>query len=169
MPEGQSQSPLATASPEVLRAGIETLFADYTGCLNDGRFEEWPDFFTETCLYKIVSRENFERGLPLAQVLCESRGYLQDRVVSIRKTSVYAPRRIRRLTTDIRIVGWVGEALETRASFAVFESLTDEPTRVFMTGEYQDRLVVQGARLLFSERVCIFDGALVQNSLIFPI
>lgn len=89
-----------------LRGVIDTLYADYQGCLNEERFEDWPSFFTEDCLYKIVPRENFERGLPLATWLCESRSYLLDRVTAIRKTAVYAPRAIRRLYSGIRLFGW---------------------------------------------------------------
>src|SRR5262245_63369286 len=69
-----------------LRLALEELYADYAACLDEERFEDWPAFFTDPCLYKIVPRENFERGLPLATWLCESRGYLADRVTAIRKT-----------------------------------------------------------------------------------
>ena len=43
---------------------LEELYAEYAGCLNEERFEAWPGFFTDDCVYRIVSRENFERGLP---------------------------------------------------------------------------------------------------------
>jgi len=152
-----------------LRLELDELYAEYLGCLNEERFETWPDFFTEDCLYKIVPRENFERGLPLATWLCESKGYLEDRVVAIRKTSVYAPRLIRRLVSGIRILGWTGELLEVRASYAAFETLTDELTRVFNVGQYRDRLAVEDGRLKFKEKLCIFDSLLVPNSLIYPL
>src|SRR5579862_1342278 len=118
----------AVRERHVLRAELDELYAEYLGCLNDERFEAWPEFFTERCLYKIVPRENFERGLPLATWLCESRGYLLDRITAIRKTSVYAPRRIRRIVSAIRIIGWTGDVLEARASYAAYETLIDELT-----------------------------------------
>ena len=73
-------------------------------CLDEERFEEWPDFFADPCVYKIMPRINFERKLPLATWLCESHGYLRDRVTAIRKTSVYGPRYIRRFVSGIHIV-----------------------------------------------------------------
>jgi 3-phenylpropionate/cinnamic acid dioxygenase small subunit len=152
-----------------LRLEAEALYADYAACLNEERFEDWPDFFVERCLYKIVPRENFVRGLPLATMLCESRGYLLDRVVGIRKTAVYAPRTIRRLVSGVRPLGWRGEELECRADYAAFETLTDELTRVFNVGQYQDRIVVEDGRLKFKEKICVFDSNLVPNSLIFPL
>ena len=152
-----------------LRLELEALYAEYAGCLDELRLEEWPDFFTEKCVYKIVPRENFERGLPLATWLCESKGYLQDRVVGIRKTLVHAPRTIRRLITGIRSLGWQGGTLEVRANYAAFETLPDELTRVFNVGQYRDKLVVEAGALKFAEKICVFDSELVPNSLIYPL
>lgn len=152
-----------------LRCEVETLYAEYQGCLNEERFEEWPDFFVESCLYKIIPRENFERGLPLATWLCESKGYLSDRVVAIRKTSVYAPRFIRRVVSGIRIRGWRGDLLEVRADYAAFETLLDELTRVFNVGVYHDLIARENGHFKFKEKICVFDSMLVPNSLIYPL
>ena len=152
-----------------LRLELEALYAAYAGCLDEERFEEWPDFFVVDCLYKIVPRENFERGLPLATWLCEGRGYLEDRVTAIRRTMVYAPRYMKRLITGIEVRGWAGEVLEVRANYAAFETQLDSVTQVFNVGRYHDRIVVEGGALKFKEKICVFDSALVPNSLIYPL
>ncbi len=146
-----------TLNSRDLRLELEELYAAYTACLDEERFEEWPEFFVEQCLYKIVPRENFERGLPLATWLCESKGYLADRVTAIRKTAVYAPRYMRRMVSGIRVLGWKERVLEVRANYVALETLQDELTRVFNTGQYRDKLVV------------VFDSLLVPNSLIYPL
>ncbi|HXZ54952.1 MAG TPA: aromatic-ring-hydroxylating dioxygenase subunit beta [Burkholderiales bacterium] len=152
-----------------LRLAVEELYAEYAACLDDERFEDWPEFFTDPCLYKIVPRENFERGLPLATWLCESRGYLADRVTAIRKTAVYAPRYVRRMVSGLRVLGWTDAVLEVRASYLALETPQDELTRVFNAGQYRDKLVVDGGKLRFREKLCIFDSILVPNSLIYPL
>ena len=152
-----------------LRLELEELYAAYAACLDEERFEEWPEFFVERCLYRIVPRQNFERGLPLATWLCESKGYLRDRVVAIRKTAVYAPRYVRRMVSGLRVLGWKDGVLEARANYLALETLQDELTRVFNTGQYRDRLVVEDGKLKFSERTCVFDSELVPNSLIYPL
>ena len=152
-----------------LRLAVEELYADYAACLDEERFEDWPGFFTDPCLYKIVPRENFERGLPLATWLCESRGYLADRVTAIRKTAVYAPRYVRRMVSGLRVLGWTDAVLEVRASYLAVETLQDEFTRVFNAGQYRDKLVVDGSKLRFREKLCIFDSILIPNSLIYPL
>ncbi len=158
-----------TMSAGTLRLELEELYAQYTGCLDDERFEDWPHFFTEDCLYRIVPRENFERGLPIATWHSEGRGGLLDRVVAIRKTMNYAPRYIRRMVSGIRVIAWDGDVLEARASYVALETLLDEHTRVFNCGQYRDRIVVVEGALKFQEKQCVFDSELVPNSLIFPL
>jgi len=155
--------------PGELRLELEDLYADYAACLDEERFEDWPEFFSDPCLYKIVPRENFERGLPLATWLCESKGYLADRVTAIRKTAVYAPRYVRRMVNGIRVLGWTNAVLKVRASYLAVETLQDELTRVFNAGQYRDKVVVENGRLKFREKLCIFDSLLVPNSLIYPL
>jgi 3-phenylpropionate/cinnamic acid dioxygenase small subunit len=152
-----------------LRLELEDLYAGYAACLDEERFEDWPGYFTDPCLYKIIPRENFERGLPLATWLCESRGYLADRVTAIRKTAVYAPRYVRRIVSGIRVLGWTEVVLEVRANYLALETLQDELTRVFNTGQYRDKLVVEDGKLKFREKVCVFDSLLIPNSLIYPL
>src|SRR5258706_10182494 len=112
-----------TLNSRDLRLELEDLYSAYSACLDEERFEEWPDFFVDQCLYKIVPRENFERGLPLATWLCESKGYLADRVVAIRRTAVYAPRYVRRMVSWIRVLGVRDSAIEVRANYLAFDTL----------------------------------------------
>lgn len=170
-----------------LRDEIEDLYAAYVDCLDNGELERWPEFFTDVCLYKIIPRDNFERGLPLALMLCESKGMLQDRVEALRRTSVYAPRALRHLVSSIRVdppspqaprppgpqahkSAWGLEGLiAVRANYAVFQTLVDEPTQVFNVGRYLDQLVRENGQLKFKEKLCVFDSLLVPGSLIYPL
>jgi 3-phenylpropionate/cinnamic acid dioxygenase small subunit len=76
---------------------------------------------------------------------------------------------MRRMVSGIRVLGWKEGVLEVRANYAAFETLQDELTRVFNTGQYRDKLVVEGGKLKFSEKLCIFDSLLIPNSLIYPL
>ena len=158
-----------TLSRRELRLELEELYAEYVACLDEERFEEWPEFFTDDAIYRIIPRENFEHGWPIATLHCESKGYLRDRVVAIRQTSVYAPRYMRRLVSNIRILDWKDDWLEVRVNYAAFETLRDELTRVFSVGRCHDRLVDVGGSLKFKERLVIFDSELIPNSLIYPL
>lgn len=152
-----------------LRVELDALYAEYSACLNEDRLEEWPDFFTADCLYQIIARENVERGLPLAVWLSESKGYLQDRVMAIRKTMMYPPRYVRRMVTGMRIRGWKDGVLEVTADYLALETLLHDSTRVFNAGQYRDKLVAVGDVLKFKEKTCVYDTTLITNSLIYPL
>lgn len=152
----------------ILRLEVEQLYADYSACLDDGELERWPELFVEDCLYKIVPRENFERGLPLALMLCESVGMLRDRVQTIRRTSVFVPRALRHFVSGVRAVQQ-DQAVAVTANFMVLQTQSDEETQVFVAGQYRDRLVRRDGTLRFSEKICILDSNLIPGSLIFPV
>jgi 3-phenylpropionate/cinnamic acid dioxygenase small subunit len=156
-------------APPELRMRLADLYCAYADALDDGELESWPDFFTEDCLYKVIPRENFEQGLPIALVYCESRGMLIDRVVAIRETALYVPRLIRHLTGSIRLREIGPEGLRLTASFALLQTMADRPSELFMCGRYQDRVVEDGAGLRFAERVCVYDSTIVPTSLVYPV
>src|SRR5262249_48685380 len=47
-----------------LRDAVEELLHAYVEAIDDDRLEEWPEFFTESCLYRVVPRENYDQELP---------------------------------------------------------------------------------------------------------
>jgi salicylate 5-hydroxylase small subunit len=155
-------------TPE-LRDEIEALYADYAEALDDNELERWPDFFTEDCLYKLVPRENWERDLPIALMLCESKGMLRDRVTAVRNTALYAPRSFRHLIGPFRIAAETPERIRVRASYVVFQTLVDDLTRIQNAGKYLDLVVRTAEGLRFREKICVFDSVLVPNSLIYPV
>lgn len=151
------------------RAEIEDLYLRYAEVLDEGELETWPELFTEDGTYRIVSRENRERGLPLATMLCEGRAAIQDRVHAIRATSFYLPRTLRHLIGPLRIRP-APDGFSVEANYAVFETLPEQETRVFSVGRYQDRLVRdRGGALRFAEKLCIYDSTLIPTSLILPL
>jgi 3-phenylpropionate/cinnamic acid dioxygenase small subunit len=152
-----------------LRLEIDELNATYAACLDDGELERWPELFTDTCRYEIVPRENYERGLPLAVMRCESKGMLVDRIAALRRSSVYAPRALRHLITGVRITSVEAGAIRAQANYAVLQTLADEETTLFNAGRYLDCLVREDGALKFRERLCVFDSVLVPGSLVYPI
>lgn len=68
---------------------VERLLARYVASIDEDRLEEWPSYFTATCRYQIISRENRDKGLPIGVFFADSRGMLQDRVSALREANVY--------------------------------------------------------------------------------
>jgi 3-phenylpropionate/cinnamic acid dioxygenase small subunit len=152
---------------ESVRERVENLYYEYGEAI-DETLERWPDFFTEDAVYKVIPRENYDRGLPLASILCEGRGMILDRVMAVRKTVVHAKRLMRHMIGNIRLRA-AGDEIAAHANFAIYETFEESTTRLFVVGRYIDRIVDAGGELRFKEKLCVFDGDLVQGSLIYPL
>jgi len=156
-----------------LRYAVEELLHSYVQCIDDDRLEEWPDFFTEHCLYRIVPRENADQGLPIALMYCDSRGMLQDRVVAHRKANLFAPHIYRHLVSAIRITAQEKGVVTVRSNYAVFRTATDPiqygTTEVYSVGEYRDKIVFVNDVAKFQERIVIVDTSRIQSLLVTPL
>ena len=156
-----------------LRDVVEELLHAYVQCIDDDRLEEWPNFFTEDCLYRIVPRENAEQGLPIAVMYCDSRGMLQDRVVAHRKANLFAPHVYRHLVSAIRVTDQDQGVVTVRCNYAVFRTSMDPiqygTTEVYSVGEYQDKIVFVDGVAKFHEKVVIVDTSRIQSLLVTPL
>jgi anthranilate 1,2-dioxygenase small subunit len=154
-----------------LRFALLGLYDDYASALDD-ELERWPELFTENATYRVVARENFERGRLWPTMSCEGRGMLRDRVTAIRQTSVYTPRQMRHVVSGIRIIGDAPDGYRTQATFLVGESGPDTESRMFAIGRYidvveRDAAAPNGFR--FAEKTCVYDGNLILSTLIYPL
>jgi 3-phenylpropionate/cinnamic acid dioxygenase small subunit len=152
-----------------LRARLADLYCAYDNVLNDGDLEQWPALFAETCLYKVIPRENVEQGLPVAVIWCESRDMLTDRVIALRETALFAPRIARRMTAAICLRAIDDDGMHLTASFAVFQTMPDRPSELFLCGSCRDRVMDDAGTLRFAERMFIYDSTIVPTSLVYPL
>ena len=152
-----------------LRSRLADLYCAYDNALNDGALERWPEFFTTACIYKVIPRENVEQGFPVALIYCESRDMLADRVVALRETALFAPRMARRFISGVCVRAIEADGLHLTANFAVFQTMQDQPSELFLCGRCQDRVVDDGGTLRFAERLCIYNSTIVPTSLVYPI
>ena len=156
-------------APVELRLRLADLYGGYDEAIDEGAWERWPEFFTENGVYKVLPRENFDAGLPAAMVYCESRAMLVDRVVALREALVFAPRLIRRVTGSPCLRALDPDGMRLAGSFALFETMVNEPSSVFLCGRLYDRVVDDGGVLRFAERIVVTDATNVPVSLVFPI
>ena len=156
-------------APLELRLRLADLYAAHDDALDEREWERWPEFFTEDAVYKILPRENVDAGLPAAMVYCESRAMLADRVVALREALVFAPRLIRRVAGApcLRQIG--PDGMRLHSSFALFETMLNQPSTLFLCGRLYDRVVEDGGALRFAERIAVTDATNVPLSLIYPI
>jgi salicylate 5-hydroxylase small subunit len=151
------------------RVRIEDLYAAYAACLDDARFAEWPDFFTEDCVYRIIPRENYDRGLPLATLSFESKGMLRDRVYAVTETLFHEPYYQRHIVSGFVVRADVGGGFRVQVNYVVVRTKAGALSEVYSAGRYVDRIVDDGGTPRFREKLCVFDSEIIPNSLIYPI
>lgn len=156
-------------TPLELRLQAEELLNDYAQCLDEDRLEEWPEFFTESAVYKILARANVERNYPLATMSCDGKGMMKDRVTAIRNASVFSSRYLRHMVSNVRVLGSEGDTHLVQANYVVLQTLEDEDTRIFNAGKYADKIVFIDGKPKFQEKVVIYDTTQIPSLLVIPI
>lgn len=152
-----------------LNLAVQNLYNDYTACVDNTKFEKWPDFFADECRYRIVSRENFDAGSRMSTLFLDSKAMLLDRVYGMNDTILHVPYHQRHVVSPPRLHRIEDDTIHAEANYVVIRSRVDFFSEVFNTGRYLDIIVRQGDALKFKERVCVFDGDLVPNSIIYPL
>ncbi len=148
---------------------LHELYADYAAALDARELERWPGFFTEDAVYKLQSRENFDRGLPLCTLAFESRAMLQDRVVGASQTIYHDPYVQRHIVGLPRLLAREAEVLCCEAPYLVIRTKRDAMPEILSVGRSIDRVVPTAEGLRFEQRLMIFDNDLIANSIIDPI
>lgn len=147
---------------------VEQFYFAYASVIDDGDLETWPALFTEAGTYRIISKENFDRGLPLCLMYCQGAGMLKDRAFASAKLNVYAPRTWRHLISNIR-VAQEGGRLEGQANFTVLETVAGKLTGILLCGRYIDVLERTAAGIRLVERTVVYDSTLIPGSVVFPV
>ena len=148
---------------------LQALYADYAAALDQRELTRWPELFTEDGLYRLQSRENHERGLPLATMAFESRAMMKDRVFGAAETIFHHPYHQRHVTSAPRVLGADERGLRCEASYVVVRTKRDAMPEILSVGRYLDLVVATPDGLRFAERLAIFDNDLIANSIIDPI
>ena len=162
-----------TPAEIIRRLELDALYADYAHCLDNDALEEWPEFFTDDCGYRIISAENFEAGLPLGIVYATSKAMLVDRVMALRKANIYEPQRYRHVVGAIRIGPWDDDeaagALAVTANVIVVRTMQDGAMMLFAAGRYIDRVVRRGDGWKFARKDVVLDSRRIDTLLAIPL
>lgn len=157
----------ATALPA--REALAAFYDAYFETLDDGRLEEWPDFFAQECLFQIIPRENHDAGYQLCTIQADSHGMVVDRAQSILRTQMFAPRYCRRFYSGLRATGREKGAIRVRQNVLVVQTMQDGPSEALICGVGHDLIEHGGLHgFLFRERILVIDSEMIPNSLIYP-
>ncbi|NML45363.1 aromatic-ring-hydroxylating dioxygenase subunit beta [Ramlibacter sp. G-1-2-2] len=143
--------------------------AAYARAIDSDALETWAAFFTEDCHYRITNAENERDGLPAGIVYADSRAMLEDRVASLRQANIYERQAYRHLLGVPLVESADDTQAVARTPFFVARIMHTGETALFATGEYRDRFVKSGGKLLLAERVAVCDSTVTDTLLALPL
>lgn len=152
-----------------LRAQIEELNTRYIRAIDDDKLEAWPELFTEKCLYRITTRENFDRGFTMPLMECTSRGMLIDRVTGYRRVNVYEPQRYTHMLSGLVIESLDATHVACRQNYLVVRTMIGGEMSIFSTGVYLDKIALGTEGVRFTERIVLQESRRVDTLLVIPL
>jgi anthranilate 1,2-dioxygenase small subunit len=150
-------------------ARIARLMAHYCSSIDNGDFDRWPEFFTEDCTYRILTRTDFEAGRDFGIWFCNTRGMLLDRVSSIQSVNVFEPHVYRHVLGPTEVVSVQDGLIGCETSYMVVRTGYEGGMVVFSVGRYIDQIVVEGGRALLRERTVVTDSCRYDTLVALPL
>jgi anthranilate 1,2-dioxygenase small subunit len=148
---------------------LSTLNDRYARCIDEDQLEEWPGFFTEHCIYKVTTADNYSRGYQAGLIYADTRAMLKDRVNSLRKANVYEQHRYRHVIGAPAILAQDNDTLSSESAFLIVRIMRDGTLSLFATGKYVDTLVTDSGSIKFSQRIVVCDGGNIDALLAIPL
>lgn len=143
--------------------------AEYVRCIDDGDLAQWPDFFSEQCVYKVTTADNHRRNMEAAMIYAASRGMLVDRVKSLRDANIYERHAYRHLLGQPFVVADDGQEAHSETSFMVARVMRDGTTDLFATGRYCDIYLRTEGGVKLRQRIVVCDSSRIDTLLALPL
>ncbi len=172
--------PTDVLESEARRSAALDLLVRYVRVVDDPRrVEEWPGLFADQAEYIVITRENYERGLPIAVIRDDTKDRILDRVTIIREFWGAGGRAEDRHYNDVvprHVVGpvWVESAgageVRVGANFAIYQTVqVDSTPRLLAVGEYRDVVEFAGTSARFKSKTVILDTPVLQDVFVYPL
>lgn len=152
-----------------MRLDVQEIYFRYAECLDGGRLQQWPEFFLDSCTYRITTRRNLRMGPDGDIMSLTSKTSMRDRIVAIGQSEDYEPHVQRHTISNFRVQAASDEELRVQANFQILRTFPDRGTEYFASGCYNDRIAIIGNRLTFKEKLCVLDSDVPPDSVVYPI
>lgn len=152
-----------------LRAALDDFLLDYIHTIDDGNVDAWPEFFAADATYQITTRANYEAGLPIGIMLCQTRAMMADRMLALRTANIFEPHTYCHLLGRPAFEQVDDSTVNARTNFTVIRTMQDGRTELFAAGKYLDSISITGDGPLFASRRVILDSRRVDILIVYPL
>jgi 3-phenylpropionate/cinnamic acid dioxygenase small subunit len=152
-----------------LRLDVQEFYARYAECLDNGRLQQWPEFFVDSCTYRITTRRNLRHGPDEHLVSLSTKTTMRDRIAAIGQSEDYEPHTQRHFISNFRVQVSGEDELRVQANVQILRSYPERETEFLAAGYYLDRVAVTGNRLHFREKLCVLDSDTAPGDFVYPV
>ncbi|MDR7094045.1 aromatic-ring-hydroxylating dioxygenase subunit beta [Hydrogenophaga laconesensis] len=137
--------------------------------LDDQRFDEWPDHFTDDANYRVTTAENLQKGYPVGLIDCIGKPMMVDRLFGLKSANVFEPHAYRHILSH-PLVRQTGDATwRVKTSFLLARTMAARDARLFLCGHYDDVVVRTDEGMRFASRQVVLDASLIDLLIVIPI
>jgi len=165
-----------TLSARDLQYEVEQFLYREAQLLDDRRFADWVDLFSDDCFYRMPIRESTPdnpSGLPaedddtIVRHIDDDKVGLRRRLVKLENPAAHSevpPSRTRRQVSNVRVARLANGEVDVRSNFSLFQSRRETAEFLFV-GERHDRLRRVGDDWRITRRTIIIDHSILPRSL----
>jgi 3-phenylpropionate/cinnamic acid dioxygenase small subunit len=155
-------------TPE-LRLDVEEFYFRYAECLDGGRLNQWPEFFLDSCTYRVTTRRALRLGPDEDLLSLRTKTAMRDRIVAIGQSEDHEPHMQRHFLVNFRVQVSGEDELRVQANVQILRTYPERATEFLASGYYLDRVSVTDGRLNFREKLCVFDSDVVPPGMVYPV
>ena len=135
--------------------------------LDEQKYDEFVAEFTDDGSYRLIGRENHERGLPTC-IIDDTRDRLIYRSQLISRQWHHGSFRETRMLTNFDVEFAGADAAQAKANFAVYHTDAEGESRLHMVGRLEDSLVEKQGRWRIRRRFAILETFKPTDVIVYP-
>ena len=152
-----------------LRLLIDEFNTEYVDTLDRCELMLWPEFFTDDAIYKITSQDNIDQGLDGGIIFDSGIGMIKDRAYILANTQYFAPRRVKHLCSNTKVILVDQDIILAQSNFIYIETLVEEHSKLHLVGQYRDKFCYNNDQLKLKERIVVYDNYVLNSVLVYPV
>jgi anthranilate 1,2-dioxygenase small subunit len=151
---------------------IDELQLRYIDALDGKKMPAWLATFNAEGQYVCTTAESVEAGWPMALIMDDCHGRLEDRVKFVDKVwaGTFQDYQTRHFVQRMEVTPADGGLYQVRTNFSVMFTRSDTGhTDVLAAGVYHDLVDVSGGQALFRSKKAVIDAPLLPHYIVYPL
>lgn len=150
---------------------IDEVQLRYIDALDRKDMQGWLNTFDAEASYIVRTDEGEQAGWPMALILDDCHGRIEDRVKFVDKVwaGTFQDYQTRHMVQRLECTGGADGLFDVRSNFIIAFTRSDTgKSDVFVTGVYHDKVKLNGDTASFRNKRVVLDAPLLPHYLVYP-